>query len=285
MNGFLFIDKPVGPTSHDMVARVRRSLHKEHPSSLELRGMIDSEKDREQVRNQKKTRIKVGHAGTLDPLASGLLILGVGSATKQLGRLVGLDKRYETTIKLGATSTTDDAEGALTAHVVQDQPRASEIEKVLKKFLGEQHQVPPAFSAKKMNGVRSYQRARRGETVPSKPHSIVIYDLRLTRYKYPELELHIHCSSGTYVRALARDIGAALRTGGYVHQLRRTTIGPFVVEEASEAIVPVSLVLSRLVDEKRRNGMMAKVLEIFSSLCQTNQLPARHSDRAENERP
>lgn len=205
ISGFLFIDKPIGPTSHDVVAIVRRLLP---------RG------------------IKVGHAGTLDPLASGLLILGIGKATKSLSQIVGLDKQYETTIMLGATTETDDAEAEPRHRVGASVPTLEVVRATIRQFIGEQKQIPPAFSAKKIAGQRLYKLARQGKIVAPNPHSITIYDLEIIKYNYPELSLHVCCSSGTYIRALARDIGAALKIGGYVKELRRGAIGQFDVKEA-----------------------------------------------------
>ena len=205
--GFLFIDKPVGPTSHDVVDEVRRAL------------------------GGRRTGIKVGHAGTLDPLASGLLVIGVGATTKLLSRLVGLPKTYEVGITLGATSATDDAEGPIQKNPNDQIPMANEIEGVLKNFIGEQEQIPPTFSAKKQEGQRLYKIARRGNAIAIKSHRITIFNIELVKYEYPRMRLKVHCSSGTYIRALARDIGSALKTGGYVSVLRRTAIGPFVIAQ------------------------------------------------------
>ncbi len=207
-SGFLLIDKPVGPTSHDIVARVRRAMPK---------------------------GTKVGHAGTLDPLASGLLIIGIGKATKELSKLVGLDKTYVCTVRLGATSVTDDGEGPITENTNTDPPVRDVVELTVKKFIGEQEQIPPAFSAKKVEGQRLYKIARRGESVAPKPQHVTIHALEIISYHYPELEIRISCASGTYIRALARDIGRDLKTGGYVSALRRTKIGPFNIQEATAA--------------------------------------------------
>src|SRR3989338_8347104 len=151
--GFLFIDKPVGPTSHDVVDEVRRAL------------------------GGRRTGIKVGHAGTLDPLASGLLVIGVGATTKLLSRLVGLPKTYEVVITLGATSATDDAEGPIQKNPNDQIPMANEIEGVLKNFIGEQEQIPPTFSAKKQEGQRLYKIARRGNAIAIKSHRITIFNI------------------------------------------------------------------------------------------------------------
>jgi tRNA pseudouridine55 synthase len=209
ISGFLFIDKPIGPTSHDIVDEVRRVL------------------------GGRRIGIKVGHAGTLDPLASGLLIIGVGPATKQLSRLVGLPKTYEVEITLGATSATDDAEGPIMINSKSEILNPKIVSHTLKKFIGGQTQVPPIYSAKKQNGQRLYKIARRGGTVAIQPHRIVIHDIKLIKYNYPTLRLTVHCASGTYIRSLARDIGSSLGTGGYVSQLRRTAVGPFGIDEAT----------------------------------------------------
>jgi tRNA pseudouridine55 synthase len=207
-SGCLFIDKPVGPTSHDVVAQVRRALN----------------------------GAKVGHAGTLDPLASGLLILGVGSATKLLSKLMGLDKTYEFTVTLGATTDTDDAETAPVFKKNVVVPTNIAVQSAVAKFIGEQQQIPPSYSAKKQSGVRLYKLARRGQPVTAKAHQIFIRDLTIAKYDYPLLKLELRCSSGTYVRSLARDIGEVLGTGGYVSALRRTAIGQFGVSEGLQLV-------------------------------------------------
>ncbi len=204
-SGFLLVDKPVGPTSHGIVGQIRRALPK---------------------------GTKVGHAGTLDPLASGLLVLGLGKATKELSKFVGLDKTYECTVTLGATSATDDGEGPIEPHTPNHTPTLIEIETTLEKFIGEQEQIPPAFSAKKIAGQRLYKLARQGKPVSPKPHHITVYALKILSYEYPELRLRIQCSSGTYIRSLGRDIGASLKVGGYISALRRTAIGEFSVHDA-----------------------------------------------------
>lgn len=217
--GFLLIDKPVGSTSHDITAAVRRTLQNEVDASASNRA-------------ERVHRIKVGHAGTLDPLATGLLLIGIGRATKLLPRLAGLAKTYEVTITLGATSATDDAEGPITENPNVKIPTPHNVAGVTRRFVGKQNQIPPPYSAKKVGGHRAYRLARRGQIVSIKPQRITIYDLKLQRYEYPELQLTVRCSAGTYLRSLARDIGQALGTGGYVSLLRRTAIGPFKVEDA-----------------------------------------------------
>lgn len=210
MNGFLLVDKPEGPTSHDVVGKVRWLL--------------------KQATGQ---RFKVGHAGTLDPLASGLLILGVGKATKELGKLVGLDKVYECTVTLGATTATDDREGEPQPWPQAVAPSRQTVEAVLALFLGDQQQVPPQYSAKKIAGKKMYELARQGKTVVARPHTITVHQLDLLSYIYPNLTLRVHCSSGTYIRSLARDIGERLKVGGYVQTLRRTHIGTYAVADAT----------------------------------------------------
>ncbi|PJE76324.1 tRNA pseudouridine(55) synthase TruB [Candidatus Uhrbacteria bacterium CG10_big_fil_rev_8_21_14_0_10_48_11] len=208
-NGFLLVDKPKGPTSHDVVAAVRHTA-----TSLAGR------------------RVKVGHAGTLDPLASGLLILGLGQATKSLGMLVGLPKCYDCMIELGSTTVTDDAEAPLTPTLNAQQPTSEQLTMILGQFIGKQEQRPPNFSAKKQMGTPLYKLARAGKVVTPRLHSVTIFDLTVQRFDYPLLTMSIRCSSGTYIRSLARDIGAALKTGGFVRELRRTAIGLFSLIES-----------------------------------------------------
>jgi tRNA pseudouridine55 synthase len=208
MDGILLIDKPAGITSHDAVDAVRRAA---------------------------KTR-RVGHAGTLDPFATGLLIIGVNKATKKLSEYVGLDKTYEATARLGETSTTDDPEGEITVPVGAQgvRPDQTQIESALSKFRGTYEQTAPAFSAKKIAGKKLYDLARAGkmEGVVLPKKLVTISELEILDYAWPELRLRVSCSSGTYIRALARDIGAALGTGAYLTQLRRTRIGAFDVKDA-----------------------------------------------------
>lgn len=213
ISGFLLVDKPVGPTSFNIVSKIRKTIT---PPKQE---------------GEKRKRIKVGHAGTLDPLASGLLIIAVGKATKEISKLVGLNKTYETEITLGATTETDDAEGEPVPTHNAKQPTEKEVVGVLKKCVGEQLQTPPIFSAKKQDGVRLYKLARQGKTTQIKKHPITIHDIKLLSYKYPKLKIEVNCSSGTYIRSLARDIGNKLETGGYVSELRRTRIGEYKVED------------------------------------------------------
>ncbi|WP_375399556.1 tRNA pseudouridine(55) synthase TruB [uncultured Amnibacterium sp.] len=211
--GVLLVDKPPGPTSHDLVQRVRR-----------LAG----------------TR-RVGHAGTLDPQASGLLLLGIGAATRLLTYLVGLDKTYLTTVRLGRSTTTDDAwgdplgdEADVTDAVLERLPQA------LKALTGEIDQVPSSVSAVHVDGRRAHELVRAGERVQL-PSRRVRVAIEVTARRGGDLDLTVDCSSGTYVRAIARDLGAALGVGGHITALRRTRIGPFRVEDAPPLTAPLAL--------------------------------------------
>lgn len=216
-NGILLVDKPGGVTSHDVVARSRRALN---------------------------TR-KIGHAGTLDPMATGLLILGVGASTRLLTFIVGLDKTYEATIRLGVSTDSDDADGTETARaeaqtlaaVSDDAIRAS-----IGPLTGAISQVPSTVSAIKVAGKRAYDLARAGETVELKAREVTVsrFDVLAVRRSADALDVDVvvDCSSGTYIRALARDLGAALGVGGHLTVLRRTRIGHFDVEDALTEITP-----------------------------------------------
>lgn len=210
MNGLLLIDKPAGWTSFDVVAKVR--------------GMIRAQSD--------VAKPKVGHTGTLDPLATGLLILTVGTYCKRAQQYSGLDKTYEAIIELGSNSSTDDAEGEQTV-VSNRQPSEAEIAASLQQFQGVSRQLPPQFSAKKVAGQRAYKAARSGKTVALQPQTIQVYEIDLQAYRYPQVRATMRVSSGTYIRAIARDIGARLQTGAYLSGLRRTTIGPYTIEQAT----------------------------------------------------
>lgn len=204
-SGILLVDKPGGMTSHDVVARVRR-----------LAG----------------TR-KVGHAGTLDPMATGLLVAGVNSSTRLLTYLVGLDKEYEATILLGVATSSDDADGDVTA--VTDASRVTEddVRTALAAFVGEIDQVPSAVSAIKVAGRRAYDLARAGEAVELAPRRVTISAIEVLRVDGASVDVRVRCSSGTYIRAIARDLGAALGVGGHLTALRRTEVGPFRVADAA----------------------------------------------------
>lgn len=208
-DGILLVDKPLTWSSFDVVAKIRGTLRRE-------------------TGNRK---IKVGHAGTLDPLATGLLIVLVGSYCKQAASFSGLDKRYVTTMRLGYESTTGDEEGEKRA-ISDTQPTQNEVMRACQSFIGEYDQIPPAFSAKKVDGKRAYDLARRGETVAIAAKQVIVSNLAVIDYAYPYLTIDTTVSSGTYVRALAEDIGKALRCGAYVTELRRTHIGSHSVADA-----------------------------------------------------
>ena len=176
---------------------------------------------------------KTGHAGTLDPLATGVLVVGVGrEATKQLGEIVKKEKEYLAVIKFGETSSTDDEEGEKIKVKAKNIPEIIDIEKAIKKFQGKITQIPPVFSAIKVNGREAYKLARTGREVEMKPREIEIKKIDITDYKWPILKLKVVTGPGAYIRALARDIGEELGVGGYLADLERTRVGQFVKEEA-----------------------------------------------------
>jgi tRNA pseudouridine55 synthase len=207
-SGILLIDKPQGITSHDVVSRTRK-----------LAGTK-----------------KVGHAGTLDPMATGLLVLGLNSSTRLLTYLVGLDKEYFATIRLGQSTTTDDAEGTTTGGGDASGLSIAAIESALEPLRGEISQVPSSVSAIKVDGKRAYDLVREGEAVELKSRSVTVSALEVLAVRqseFTDLDVRVECSSGTYIRAIARDLGETLGVGGHLTALRRTRIGPFGIEAAS----------------------------------------------------
>lgn len=222
----LLIDKPAGMTSFGVVARVRRVLS-EQAGWVEVKG-------KDGVIRQKRKKVKVGHTGTLDPFATGLLIILTGKQTKQANEFLKLDKEYVATLRLGAVSTTGDPEGEI---MLSDRgniapPSMVQVAAVVKKFVGEIEQTVPAFSAVKINGQRAYKLARSGKEVTMPRRKVKIYELEILRYEWPELEIRCKVSSGTYIRTLGEDIGKALGVGAYLTALRRTQVGEYRVEEA-----------------------------------------------------
>ena len=209
-HGFLLINKPRGPTSHDVVAIVRKSFGEG----------------------------KIGHLGTLDPLADGLMVLAVGSKALKVVELFGkLGKTYIAELTLGATSTTYDAEGMITATTLkagwQAPDDASRIQALIDdRFLGKISQVPPAYSALHVGGERAYRKAMRGEHVEMKARETTIGACKVLEYKYPLLKLSVDCSSGTYIRSLAHDLGESMRCGAYLSALRRTKVGEWDISKA-----------------------------------------------------
>lgn len=201
--GLLLVDKPRGVTSHDVVDVVRRGL---------------------------ATR-KVGHAGTLDPMATGLLLIGVGRATRLLRFLGALPKTYEGTMRLGIETTTLDADGEVVRHTTVD-PGEKDVRAAMLALLGESLQRPPAYSAVKVGGRKLYEAAREGERLEAEPRPIRVDAFDLLSYEIPDATFRVTCSGGTYVRVLAADVGAALSCGAHLIALRRTAIGPYAVEDA-----------------------------------------------------
>ncbi|MFZ5799864.1 MAG: tRNA pseudouridine(55) synthase TruB [Candidatus Omnitrophota bacterium] len=204
MDGLLLIDKPAGVTSHDVVERIRRRF----------------------------AITKVGHAGTLDPMATGLLVVLLGKSTRLFSELSVADKEYEATLTLGLQTETGDIEGRMITQSLFEKIDEERIKKVFAGFIGEQHQVPPMYSALKVRGKKLYQLARKGAVVERQPRNIFIHKLELLRFNPPEIEFCIHCSKGTYIRTLAEDIAKALGTCGCLSALRRTTSGPFHIKDA-----------------------------------------------------
>lgn len=207
-NNVILIDKPAGMTSFGVVARVRRVLGEKFGH-----------------------KVKVGHTGTLDPFATGLLILLSGKCTKKSGEFLKLDKVYEATIKLGYVSDTGDTEGNITKKS-DEKVDLEKIKEVLKNFLGEVEQRPPKFSAIKINGERAYKLARKGKDFEVPTRKVRIYKLEVLEYEYPILKIRCFVSSGTYIRTLAEDIGEALGVGAYCTELRRLEVGDYKVKDA-----------------------------------------------------
>jgi tRNA pseudouridine55 synthase len=225
MNGMLLIDKPSGWTSFDVVGKVRRIITKD--PELNVTG---------------RKRFPVGHTGTLDPLATGLLVLLVGTYTKKAPALTKLDKTYEVTMCLGQMSTTGDEEGEKRA-VSDRQPSFDEVAAALAYFVGDSMQTPPAFSAIKINGQRAYKLARAGNAPVMEARPVHINSIGLTAYEYPYVRFTTDVSSGTYVRSLVEDIGNNLKTGAYMSGLRRTRVGEFVLADA----IPVDGISANIV--------------------------------------
>jgi tRNA pseudouridine55 synthase len=232
VEGILLIDKPEGWTSFDVVAKVR-GMVKKASSLLPI----------SQSPNPPSKKVKVGHSGTLDPAATGLLVIAVGSYTKRIPELIKKDKTYEVTMRLGQTSTTADKEGDIT--VVSDTiPTLAQLEAALQAFVGDIMQTPPAFSAIKVNGQRAYDLARKGHEVKLEPRPAKIYSTTLVSYEYPFVRFDSEVGSGTYIRSLVEDIGEKLGTGAYMSDLRRTKVGQFTIADAAvlSDIEPSSLI-------------------------------------------
>lgn len=221
MDGILLIDKPAGWTSHDVVAKVRSI-----------------------IKSQAGQKVKVGHTGTLDPMATGLLILVIGSYTKRASEFSKLDKVYEAELTLGAVSSTGDKEGKIIQKSDQ-KPTLPQIEEAIIKFTGKIQQTPHVYSAIKVGGKKSYEMARNGQEVKLEPREVTIYEITDVRYDYPKLNFTAKVSSGTYIRSLAEDIGENVGAGAFLSSLRRTQVGQHKLKDA------VSL-------EKLKSGVLDK---------------------------
>ena len=209
----LLVDKPYRCTSFDVVGKVRQYIKRKY-----------------------QQKVKVGHAGTLDPLASGLLIICVGKFTKQIDNYQAQEKEYTGTLRLGATTPSFDLEKPVDEEFPYEHITAEMVETVRQKFLGEIEQVPPQFSAVRMGGRRAYELAREGADMKIEPRRISIPVFDITRFELPEVDFRIVCSKGTYIRSIARDFGFELESGAHLTALRRTRIGEFSVEEAIRMI-------------------------------------------------
>lgn len=206
--GLLLIDKPLGISSFDIIRKLRRQTSWQ----------------------------KIGHAGTLDPLATGLMLMLFGSACKKASQLSGLDKWYEAEITLGANSATGDGEGPISA--VSDRiPDLSAVNVACQQFVGTISQTPSQYSAIKIGGTEAYKLARAGKQVTMPSRQVTVYSIEIDNYAYPKLRIIAHVSSGTYIRTLAEDIGAGLAVGGYISALRRTRVGEYDIGQASQLAV------------------------------------------------
>jgi tRNA pseudouridine55 synthase len=247
--GVLNLNKPPGKTSRDVVNIVQR-LAKPH---------------------------KAGHAGTLDPIATGVLITCVGAATRLITYAQQLPKEYRATFRLGQSSASEDIESEV--ELLPDAPRPSQeqIQAVLPQFTGDILQTPPAFSALKVNGERAYKLARRGEEVQLKGRPISIYSIQLVRYEYPELVLDVQCGSGTYIRSLGRDIARALQTEAVMSALCRTAIGPFRV---ADALTPAELCIEKLSHQLQpANSLLAALPAVVLNPNEIDQISTGRSIR------
>jgi tRNA pseudouridine55 synthase len=224
-DGLLVLDKPRGITSRDAVDRAQRWFPR---------------------------RTKLGHTGTLDPLATGVLVLCVGSATRLVEYVQRMSKAYDSAFILGATSDSDDADGTVTPRPGADDPGLDAVRAALARLVGTLDQVPPAYSAAHVAGQRAYDLARRGAEFNLEARRVTVYGIEVRRYAYPELEVSVECGKGTYIRSLARDLGEALGVGAYVQTLRRTRVGPFTpdmavpLEGAAVQLMPTALALAEL---------------------------------------
>jgi len=219
IDGLLVLDKTAGMTSRDAVNKAQRWLPR---------------------------KAKVGHTGTLDPLATGVLVLCLGRATRLAEYVQRMPKEYASAFVLGATSDSDDADGTVTMTPDAADPGEAAVRDGLARLIGTLSQVPPAYSAAHVDGRRAYDLARRGEEVKLDARAVDVYSIDVTRYVWPVLDVVVRCGKGTYIRSLARDLGAALGVGGYVTALRRTRVGPFTVDLAPPADATAEEALARV---------------------------------------
>ncbi len=220
-NGILLVDKPIGWTSFDVVAKIRGTVSKDQGQ-----------------------RVKVGHSGTLDPFASGLLLIFLGTYTKRAGEFTKLDKTYDVTLRLGEQSSTGDPEGEISP-VSTKVPTMHEVKEVLQKFTGQQMQKPPIYSAIKINGQRSYNLARQGKAIELEPRGVRIFDNILMSYNYPTVRFTSHVSSGTYIRSLSEDIGQELGVGAYTTDLIRTKVGKYDLKDSISVLKCSSTIIAK----------------------------------------
>ena len=252
MNGFLLINKPKGITSFGVIRKARKVLNMR----------------------------KIGHAGTLDPMAEGLLILALGEGTKLLEYLIKQNKTYEAEITFGSVSDTYDAEGEITK-ISNEEISIEDIKKALKNFQGKIQQIPPKYSALKINGQKAYELARKGDDVKMKAREVEIYDLEILDYVYPKLNLKIDCSTGTYIRSIAHDLGDVLKCGGHLTALKRTKVGKYLLENAIELeeltqknILPIEWGtedLEKIQIEKNEHQRLKNGLQIFCNQNLSNE--------------
>ncbi len=223
------INKPYEWTSFDVVKKIKNQIVRKLRQTLDVR-----------VKN-----FKVGHAGTLDPLAEGLVLICTGKATKKVNQLMADEKEYIATIELGKTTPSYDLETDYDNTFPTDHINEDGVRNILKSFIGEQDQIPPVYSAKNINGKRAYEYARKGEKVELKANRITIYEIKLLNYQMPSITIKVVCSKGTYIRSLAYDIGEKLNSGGHLVKLIRTRIGSYKLD-SSLTIEELEIVLSNL---------------------------------------
>jgi tRNA pseudouridine55 synthase len=248
-DGLLVLDKPGGVTSRDAVDRAARWFPR---------------------------RTRIGHTGTLDPLATGALVLCLGAATRLAEYVQAMRKTYRAGLRLGARSDTDDADGVVTPAAGATPPDAAAVAACVAGFVGEVAQTPPAYSAAKTAGRRAYDLARQGQSVELRPRVIQIYGIDIIEYAYPRLELEIHCGKGTYVRSLARDLGERLGCGALVQALRRTRVGPFTAEDSVTLEAGAEAARGRLLPVEAAVAELPRVTlsdEQARRLCQGQAVP------------